>query len=756
MLEHRKIRQQDDFFLKLSGRTEKCVYFYRINSFSEQTENFIRRFYETARMCGVVIEGGIPNPDNSNLAYYSEIMGNNFQMSVGFISDSLAKWLPRMNLTQRRAISESLYDTLDTMRKSGKNENMLKNAYIKFMCWMYYKFERIAAKLGEDTIPKILYEGKISKYELMLITILCGAGCDVVLLQYGGDADYLRLDPKSELSDVMEIPDGKPFPQGFCLKSIRDNIRTAQETEQLYGERSQYQPCTNAWISGKGLQDILTPVCNRGNDTKFFYNCYCRINGAEDRLTYQSELLSFYSEIKTTGRKTVIVDDSIPSPQPEEINRVKRRNYATKEQLITDMASCLSFITDVQLRRIARKSFVDVMLKQSSAEGENLNRLTSKAVFLICWLERYSGQLFKNWKYPETACFIMFGGCKKTVEALFLKLLSGMPVDILILKPDLNSQCVLEDSRLYEIHFTESLAISHFPQERTGLHIGTAAYQAERDLDTMLYTDSGIYRDKQHSTATSVVLSTMYEEIAILWEQELKFRPNFRADGDNVTMPVIFAKISGVKDRSSVKYWQTVKTLITPDTFVIRKAPFIKAGAANPVTPYAAEFFKNGKLQREKIMSHKCYRYGVLREDIQNHILDKLQLLIDSRIIKGTFQNGMEYTIIANILNMDKEIIRMLQRFDFTKKNPKIVYINTGETNISPEDTILTSFLSLAGFDVVFFVPTGYRSVEGYFATGLPDEHQIGDYLYDLRVPDFNVVPSNTSTSWRNIFKRGR
>lgn len=44
------------------------------------------------------------------------------------------------------------------MQRAGKTEGMLKNAYIKFMCWLYYKFERIVNLLGENSVPKILYE----------------------------------------------------------------------------------------------------------------------------------------------------------------------------------------------------------------------------------------------------------------------------------------------------------------------------------------------------------------------------------------------------------------------------------------------------------------------------------------------------------------------------------------------------------------------------------------------------------------------
>ena len=169
-----------------------------------------------------------------------------------------------------------------------------------------------------------------------------------------------------------------------------------------------------------------------------------------------------------------------------------------------------------------------------------------------------------------------------------------------------------------------------------------------------------------------------------------------------------------------------------------------------------AEFIKNGKILKDKIKSHKNYPYNFLREDIQNHILDKLQLLIDRKLIKGTLENGMEYNIIAVVLNMNKDILRLIQKFDFTKKNPKIIYINTGESVISAQDSILTAFLSLIGFDVVFFVPTGYQTVENYFNKNILDEHQAGTYMYDLQVPDFKKVSSNTRPSWRDkIFKRG-
>lgn len=113
---------------------------------------------------------------------------------------------------------------------------------------------------------------------------------------------------------------------------------------------------------------------------------------------------------------------------------------------------------------------------------------------------------------------------------------------MLILCPDLNIKCCLEDKLLYEVNYPESLAITEYPEESSQVKIGTAAYHAERELDTLMYQDSGIYRNQQYVKANVINLQTMYEEIKLLWDQELKYRPNFSTVNGVVNIPVIFQK----------------------------------------------------------------------------------------------------------------------------------------------------------------------------------------------------------------------
>ena len=756
MLEHVKIRQLNDFFMKLGERSEKGVFFYRINGYNEQIGDFIQKYYETARSAGVIIEGRIPNPNEKNLLYYDEIMGRNFQLSKNFIATSLKKWLPRMNDYQRDMVSSGIYSTLENLKENGKNENVLKNVYIKFMCWLYYKFERIVSQLGNDTVPKILYEGDVSNHELLLLRVLSIAGCDIVLLQYNGDENYLKYDDSSSFSDSLNISDMGSFPQDFSLKKVRDEIQNAVSCQRLYGQKSAFKNFTNYWIQGKGLEDFKTSVQNRGNDDTLFYNCYCRITGVEDKLTYMNELYQFYLELKNSKRRLVVVNGEIPKPSMEEISQIKRSNYTRQDQMILDLSANIKYLANVELQRMMVTSFVDTILEESKREKMSLNKLTNKAVYLLCWLKRYQEALFSGWKMPEIGCFIHMGGCAGNSEALFLKFLARLPVDVLILVPNLDSKCCLTDNLLFEKHYQDSLKVEKFPQDNAELRIGTAAYHAERELDNLMYRDSGIYRNKQYGRAISVNLQTMYEEIAILWKQEMKYRPNFSTIDDVVNMPVIFAKASGVKNSQLRQYWVGIKELITDQTLVIKNGPFIDSTEPNPIKAYATDLFKNGKIQRNKIKAHPSYQYGVLRDEMQEHILDKLQLLIDERIIKGTFENGTEYVIVSIILNLKKEVVRMIQKFDFTKVNPKVIYINTTENSISLEDSILMAFLNLLGFDILFFVPTGYQTVERFFNKKLMEEHQVGEYMYDLNIPDFHSLPSTTRSTWRDkLFKRG-
>ena len=749
-----RIEKLHDYFSACSRRREQAVFFYRVAGYSGEVAAFLTQYDQAARTNGVVIEGRIPNPDPKQLDYLAEMMGSDFQLDAGFLTQKLTRWLPRLTGAQREAVVTAMTATLQDLQAHGKNENMLRNAYIKYMCWLYYKFERILGRLGGDELPKILYDGTVSSYELQLLVILARAGADIVLLERAGDAGYLRCDPTSQYARLYQAPGLTPFPADFSLRQLREQGRQQAERQKLYGAPAGIAPCTNAWMKAPDGKEILTAVRARGDDPKLFYNAFVVQYGVEDKLLFPSDMVAFYQQLKREGRKVCLENGRLPPPTPEEIAAVRRRNHQTAEQLAADLAANLQYPNNQQLQTLMRQAFLDVVLEEDKAVGGNLNRLLNKAVYLVAWMKRYQKDLFQNWQAPEVGVFILFGACSGDNEALFLRLLAKLPVDVLVLLPDLNAPCVLKDPALLDLHKEHSLPMTDFPVEPSQMRVRTAAYQAEREMDSILYQNTGLYRAKQHQKAEAVTLQTMYEEIGLLWDQELKYRPGFAAEGDTVTVPVLLEKICGIKDGPILPYWLEIKKLVTPETTLVTKLPWQTGLEANPMKPYATQFLRQGRLQREKIKQHKDYPYGILRPEIQDYLLDKLQVLLDEKLIAGTYQNGTEYTIVSTILGLPKDLLRRIQNFDFTKKNPKLIIISTTEETLSLEDSILVAFLNLVGFDILFFVPTGYQSIEKYFQKPFANEHQLGPYRYDLQVPDFRTLHEGGKSSIRKLFGR--
>lgn len=749
-----KLSALSEYFLPLSARSEKSVFFCRIDTYSRETDSFLKEYYQAARKKGVIIDGKIPNPTASDLSFFREMMGDSFLLDKGFLSRMLRTWMPRMSDVQMGNVTDAIFANLQQMRAGGKNDNMLRNAYIKYMCWLYYKFERIAHVMGTQDPPKVLYDGNISHYELQFLNVLSRAGTDIVLLERSGDAGYRQLDPDSRYAFLYREPNPIPFPEGYGIKQIQADILNDMNRQRLYGQPPGVSSCTNAWMQKAALDQVLTESRARGTDPALFFNAFIVQYGVDDRLLFPNDLFQFNKQLRSQGRRVCVAEGAIPLPSPEEISKIKRGSFATPEQLILGLIPNIRCTAGEPLRRVMVKSFVDTMLQESKSPGISMQKLVNKAVYLLCWLDRYQNALFSGWRMPEIGVFILFGRCATENEALFLRMLARLPVDVVVLVPDLNAPCCLRDPKLLELKCEQSLILERFPSEQTAIRVNTAAYQAERELDSLMYQDSGMYRDRQYAKAETVTLRPMYEEIAILWDQELKYRPCFSVSNNMVSMPVLLEKVCGVKHGQQEQYWLDIKRLITPETMVIRQCPWHSGYLDNPVKPFATQFLQGRRLQRSRIKNHKAYQYGILREEIQDYLLDKLQLMLDQKLIRGTYENGTEYTVIATALNLDRNILRMIQSFDFTKKNPKLLFINTGEKLLSLEDSIVAAFLNLVGFDIVFFVPTGYRCIEKHFNGGFVNEHQIGDYLYDLPIPNFNTLKDPKQNPLVNLFRR--
>ncbi|MCM1522984.1 MAG: YceG family protein [Ruminococcus sp.] len=722
----------------LSGRGG---YFFRIDSYCGEVQKLAEEYCRLADKFGAVIEGRLPNPSAEETEAYIRASGGEFSLDERFIGQTAEKWCPGA-----ARLSGRIYDVLSRLAQNGKNDNILKNIFIKLMCWIRKHFSA-QLSFGEGKIPRILWQGELSAHEIYLAAVLAGGGFGVLLLEPGGDENYKKTDPRSEYSSLLTVKNGSAFPVGFSLSGIRERLNESTQLARLSEADTGTKFCTNAWISGEIFADIASDPAERGKDPDIIYNCFVRINGAENKLTYTGDLHNAYMRVKEK-RRTLVLENLIPPPSNEEISKISRGNYNSISGLASDLSKNI-VSSSRELQGIIRAAFCAVVYEYYGKERK-LSRVMSRAVYILCWLKRYQHELFSGWKKGGVSCVFRLGGCKSEAESMFLKMLARCPSDVIILRPDPSEESVLEDSLLYERNFTESVTVTRFPAENYEANIGTAAYYAERELDEVMYSDSGLYRNYQYKKAETSALRTMYEEIPMLWDQELKYRPNFSAENGTVVIPAIMAKISGVKGGDTARYWNEIRSLITEDTAVYANSPIVTEEIS---CEYTVQFLKNGRLSKSAVKAHSNYKYGHLKEEMQDHILDKLSLLTEKRIVKNQNEGGFEYKMLAVGLNMDSSLLRLIQRFDFTRKNPKIIYINTTENIISASDSALLAFLSLLGFDVLLYIPTGYRSAEKYYSAPVMEIHETGDYMFDMQIPDLSrrAEPKGNKQS---VFKR--
>lgn len=736
MLLHQKIKGLEDFFKRQNERKPKGVYFYRINSYDETILEFIRKYYDLAKREGAIIDKNIENPTADNIAYFNEIIGDKYVHGPGFMAEALKKWLPRIKDYQRASIADGIYDTLEVLRRQGKNIDILKNNFIRIMCWLYYNFYNIMERLGNDDVPKIIFWGNVNFSELSTLKILSNAGADIILVQPGGDSKYMTIDPKSEYSIDLGIG-SESFPAGFDLQWLLKQHEEDKSKKLLYSNKANAKANTNTWISGDLFEDLKNT--RRGENTSFFYNMFTRINGCDNRNTYVNNLYLLYQDLKKANRSIKVINNKITNPSVDEISKIKRGNYANENQLIMDLKKNINLKSNTFID-VARDAFVDTMIETGKLMNMDLNKMMNKGIYILCWFQRYIPDLLGNTDIHSPApILIYFGNVETDTESLFLNMVAKLPIDVIIFNPEKKGD-KLTGEKLYEVHFEETLKVNEFPTDGNNLSMGTMAYNAERDLDTMMYSDTGMYRDMQFSKANIIKLSTTYEEINIYWKQEARFRPNFSTVDDIVNIPVMFAKISGVANSDTDTYFKNIKDLLTDTTLIYKNENIYDRNCT--VAAGVPSFFKNGRLDREGIKHSQIYKYDYLRAETQDYILDKLSELLRRKTIAGTGQNGTEYKIITIVLDLPKEILRFIQSFDFTKCPPKLIIVNTTETVISLEDSIIVAFLNLIGFDIVFFIPTGYDNVNKYFNNQIMEEHIIGNYLYDIAIPDFNRLRS--------------
>lgn len=745
-----QINSLEDYLIPGNKRPEKSVYYGRLTTYNETIKKGIEAFITETMRYGVCIEERIGNPEEKHLAYYTEIMGNSYQLDRGFFLQQINKWMPRIATDKKEILAQSFFEIMQGLAQKGKNENMQKNAYIKFMCWLYYKFERIFTNVpGSATVPKLLFQGYPNQYEMLFLSALSSAGCDILLLLTRGEEEYKQVDPTLTFS--QRIPaEGGAYPEGFSILSLREQLIKKEREPKVVQVSTEKRVNTNTWISTEPMEDVLKPQDARGSDNSFSYNAFVGIYGAEDGVNYYQNLLTWKMKLETDAR-VCLIEEEIPKATFEEIGRIPRKSYALVPQVINELSTQITCVNR-DMVPYAKAAFVQTLEQETE---QPLPKFTNLAVELVCMMNRYLNLLYENTGSSQKIkkVILFYGEIKTQTERIFLEMMAKMPIDVILINPEGSKGINIKNSLFFAKNYENTLSREKFPTDIKDVRFQTVAFNAERELDSMLYQDTGIYRDRQFTKAIPVTLANTYDEIQILWDEDAKFRPNFQIYEDKVAVPVLFAKVSGVPNADPGRYWDSVAKLYQDDVYIIRDLPFLNHGY-NTWKQKSGQLMVNQRIQYQRIKEHPENPFRLIRESVQDYMLEKLQELVDSKVIEDNGKNEINRLILETVLGMDKNLIRMMQQYDFTKRIPKVLAFQTKESAPCIEDAILMAYLNLLGFDIVIYVPTGYNSVETYYTKHVMEEYQVGDYLYDLKIPNLKNRKKSNEGIMGKLFRR--
>ncbi|KEH92904.1 YceG family protein [Clostridium novyi] len=794
------------YFYRYIGFSNKQDYYKKINTLNQNLKSF-KNLY-THFLNEIPLENNMELTNSIQKLFNDLNIQSINEKTITLLVKSLFSnnLLPKFSDTLiNSSIETSLIDILNLYICFEKsiNATKLKNFSIKLSLWInnfipdLLKDFHIPKQLDLDIInPKVLYIGNIKKHEVLFLIFLSKIGCDVLYLDPQTEGDFSIVDPTCMYSMVINEPTKEPLDiskldinkleKPPILNNSIEN--TNDVTSSLKSLDENYIDSLNK-ISSNIIEDILLSLNERGNFMGgsipkvpcYFYR-YIGILDNEDeyfnslyRLDkhlegFNSLYIKFLNEIPIENNIDIINKTYAVWNKLSKLEKESKNNISIN-LLIENLINFNAFLDlkEPVINSSIIKSFYKILELYIADEKQiNLSKIKNFTLKQLMWIYKYIPGLFKGFDYLKTSSSnvynpkILYYGDIKKHEAYFLIFLSLMGCDILYINSqnDTTFSMVDKNNTFSNVTTLPNLCdIREFPKEEVLTRHETVAFKASNEIENVIYSEEdGLFKPWQFENykTSPLTLRATYDELKLLWNEEARIRSGFRIENETVYIPNLFAKISGVNSDLNL-YWNDLKTLKNAkDTLFIYKIPHKHDDYSNYDLYSLSYCFKNGVLDKESLLKHRLYKFSYLKTPLQNVIMDKINLLLKLPIFKNGVDEEFKLKILITILNIDKDILELIQKFDYPFNIPKIVIYHNNEALLSDSDVILLAFLNMMCFDIVIFTPTGYNDIENNINENFYDTYKLEDIKFNLNIPNLNSIKKfkdRSGSFWSNLFK---
>lgn len=267
-----------------------------------------------------------------------------------------------------------------------------------------------------------------------------------------------------------------------------------------------------------------------------------------------------------------------------------------------------------------------------------------------------------------------------------------------------------------------------FPTERSRRK-STVAYRASKEIEEILSGEGTVFYKRwqlRDYIPTSITLKTTYDELFILHKELAMIRPGFKVNEGQVRIPSLFAKIQGVSiDRR--EYWNRLHSLVLiGSTLFIRQLPFSRNIDNDLRFHYRETLDKDGLLNPEKMIRSRYWKYKSLPTSLQKGIAGAIRNICAKPALKAIYKeslNDIRVYLFTQVMQLPGEVVKLLQKFDYSQEVPKVVIYNNGLNGVlTRSDAAALLLLNQIGADIVIYNPGGLNDIENY----------IDEYLYDI------------------------
>ncbi|MFD1929842.1 YceG family protein [Sporosarcina siberiensis] len=399
--------------------------------------------------------------------------------------------------------------------------------------------------------------------------------------------------------------------------------------------------------------------------------------------------------------------------------------------------------TDPDFNRLVRAALIDVFkLFQANHVGA-FNHPEFRRVFLdlIKWTWNHLDPWIKETSITENIPHIVWYGDMNKSQAYFLYYLLLLGLDVVILHPegkDDFKEIDPENKWTVIASYPTTMTLQPFPLEEPQRQ-GTVAYRASKEIDHVLHHEGSAYikpwQFRNHLPVT-VTLKTTYDEIFLLAKEKAFIRPNFSSNSEEVKIPSLFTKVSGVSSNRK-DYWDKMHKLLSyPNSILVKSFPHMKESKANNQYHYQHSLGKDGRLDPEKMMKSNWWQYHHLHDGAQRGIAAAISRMCANPRMKaqhGESEEQIRLYLFTQAIIIPEELLNSMQTFDYSQDIPKIILFNNELNGIlSKADAALLLLLNEFGLDIVLYNPPGHNDVEVYIDKDYFDHHLLDDMVFDL------------------------